>query len=329
MDQREWNFRHAGISAIVGFGLGWATTYIANSVGDPDPKLDALSSLLAGLMGVIFSMQMLQNRELGNIEKIADKALKGSLRAVKAGSINTNLIQKLNRISTLPDIVHDVALCGLDAAIDGIDVEKDVHTAIIPGRRLALICYARFWEDIVELQEKSKKRLIVRLTHSSEIDIFKEKDARSLKSLQTKFTKRGLVFRMLIDRDAQTIERVEAYLEAIQNMHGIYCVYINVYGHPYLLKDHEDLEFCIFEGLENYCSEWRVENSNQVQGYALTKAPRRYDESMEAWNGVLKHIRTYDYADDQVTDKQREKLRELQKSFLSKYKSAVSLRGPD
>ncbi|HEX8623862.1 MAG TPA: hypothetical protein VF782_02160 [Allosphingosinicella sp.] len=324
MEQREWNFRFAGISALIGGVLMAATIGIAAVTGKSEPQLEALGGLLVGLMASVITMQILQNRELGNIEKIARDAMGISTRASQGGAVNTMLMEKLNRLPLLPSVVHNVALCGLQAAIEGIQVEKDVHSTYIEGRRLALKCYARFWDDILDLQQHSRKPMIARLTHSSEIDIFYDKDARPLRALHSRFTKRGFLFRMLIDRESQTSERVEAYLKAIRSMHGIACVYINVFGNHILLQDNEDMEFCIVDGINNFCSEWRIKGANQVQAYSLTESPKRYNESMEAWNNVLDYIREYDYGADQVTESQLKELRDLKESFISRYDRAMA-----
>jgi len=319
MDQREWNFRFASISAVVGVLLGLATMWLASILGDNSPKLDAITGLLTGLSGIIISMQILQGRELSSIEQLANDAINVGKRASNIGSTNSTLTRKTQRVQSLPPIIADTALRALKEAINGIDVEYDNHSTYIKGRRLALHCYAHFWSLIVAEQERSRKPMIARLTHSSDVGLFYDNYARSLKGLHSAFTIRGSIFRILVDIEAPDQIRIQRYLNAISDMNGIDCVYINVSENSYLLGDNNTLEYCLVEGKTNYCSEWRLKDSKDVKAHVVTTDMQRYNQYLSSWAGLIGFIRSHDFDQAGVDKSCRKKLIDLKMSFIDKY----------
>jgi hypothetical protein len=328
MGEHEWNFRHASISVVVGLALGIATTLLAAQSGPPTTKWDLIAGLFAGLLSAILSMQILHSAKLEKVEGISRTAVEGGDRAFNIVSVNSTLTSKIRELHDLPPVVADVALHALQEAINGIDVEKDDYSTYIKGRRLALLCYSRFWSNMVDLQRRSRKPLIARVTHSTDVEIFHDKQALSLRGLHKDFTLKGNMFRILIDREPIEAKRVKDYLRAIDEMDGIHCAYINIAdpNHQYLLGDYPELEYCLVEGSIKFCSEWKLRDAGDVKAHVLTTHPHRYGQYLESWNGLVAHIKSDDCGYEGAGDQNQQRLLKLKTNFLAAYDRAIGKR---
>jgi hypothetical protein len=324
MDESEWNFRYAIYSSIVGIVLGLATGALSYWTDPGTPKIDVVGGFLAGLLGSVITIQILQSHELEVIKRQATEAIQLGELARRVGGISATLSRKGHKAGALPVLVRETALTALEAAIDGIDVDKDRYSTYIKGRHLALQTYAHFWSKILEEQARPGMPMIARVTHSSEIDIFYDKYSRTLKSVHSTFARHGCMFRVLIDQQPQSATRISAYLRAIKDMTAINCVYVNVSDHPYLPGDNTNVEFCLIDGRRRYTALWKLRDSKEVKAFILTTEPGRYDECMVKWDALLEFVRLYNYAENPIEREYAPTLDDYRKRFIDIYDGVVA-----
>jgi uncharacterized membrane protein (DUF485 family) len=134
----------------------------------------------------------------------------------------------LERLSDVNTVIKSTAQKTLDMYMDGFHPAPNGF--IVNGAEWALQSYYYFWSNLTEEQKRRKNNdlanIVVTITHSNSIDIWKTQTAEELLTLQGDFCEMGgKIVRVFLGRDKQPSEDYNLVLERMNKV-GIKAFYL-------------------------------------------------------------------------------------------------------
>lgn len=299
------NRLHSFITSIfLGSILGLIGYVVSFKAGGNTPKLDGIFGVIFGTMSSLISYHWMHENSIYQLSRKIEETARINQIIAMSNAVNVNLNSQLHKLSKLPLIVQETSLAALQYAIDGFDFDYNEESSYIRGRRLALSTYARFWSIVLSYQEKIKRPLVARMTHSTNLETLHDDAGRDLEAAHRRFADRGKLFRILIDLETPDPERIARYISALNYMKrlGVRAAYINISDSPLLKRDFSRREFCIISEL-NFTTEWKLRENHEVKALIVGTEESRFAEHLIRWEALVDALEQskYDFSGNYVS----------------------------
>lgn len=257
--------------------------------------------VLSACVIYIFIGQLLRRGQVKELTRRLDELKSLAEERIRHDGENNMLAAKQAHLARQSEIVQLTGNYALDEALQECDFGPSSKSIVIKGRGLAYRSYSQFWRHLADYQKLNPtKHMLVRVTHSSDMQVWKDRRAEDIYSSQKDFSAVGSVFRIFISR-CRRGENMAEYIHAMKRLRHIRvnCAFLSIH---HIAEQDPGMEawigdFCNVEGLY-IAAEWGIRPDFRVDSLTLNQDRREYDRHLREWDNLVQVLDTADYEED-------------------------------